>query len=412
MITTSPSTRFDRQVILTVVVSALGYFVDIYDLLLFGIVRVPSLKAIGVADADMLTVGVRLLNMQMAGMLLGGIIWGIAGDLKGRKSVLFGSILLYSLANIANAFVTSPEAYAWLRLAAGIGLAGELGAAVTLVSEVMSKEDRGLGTAVVASVGILGAVAASLIGDFFDWKVAYLVGGVMGLSLLALRAGLVESGMFRAMSQSTVGRGRFHQIFLQPQILFRYVNCILVGLPIWFMIGVLITFAPELAKEVGVQGTITGSKAIMWCYAGGSIGDLSAGLLCQKFRSRRRGLLVFLMLSLVMLLTYISQRGWSESSFYTLCFGLGLATGYWAVFATVAAEQFGTNIRATVATTAPNFVRGSVVPVTLALTYLSKSHGLLNATTIVGGTVLALAFVALYFLPETFGKNLDYFETL
>ncbi len=405
--------KVKRQVFLTVLISALGYFVDIYDLLLFGIVRVPSLRALGVSDADMMSVGIRLLNFQMAGMLIGGIIWGILGDRRGRKSVLFGSILLYSLANIANAFVPNPEVYAWLRLIAGIGLAGELGAAITLVSEVMSKESRGYGTTVVASVGILGAVLASFIGDMFSWKVAYLVGGGMGLALLALRAGLLESGMFHAMhAKKLASRGKFHQLFITPRLLGRYLCCILIGVPIWFVIGVLITFAPELAKELSVTGPVTGSNAIMWSYIGLSLGDLSAGLLSQYFRSRKKSVLVFLILMSALIAVYVRQSGWSVNEFYALCVGLGFSAGYWAMFVTIGAEQFGTNIRATVATTVPNFVRGSVVPITLSFRYFQGHLGTLNAVCVVGLCVMTMALVALYFLRETFGRDLDYFEPI
>ncbi len=403
----------DRRVFLTVLISALGYFVDIYDLLLFGIVRVPSLRDLGVPEDQMLSVGMHLLNMQMAGMLIGGIIWGVLGDLRGRKSVLFGSILLYSLANIANAFVPNPEVYAWLRLIAGIGLAGELGAAICLVSEVMSKESRGYGTTIVASVGILGAVFASLIGDYFSWKVAYLVGGGMGLALLALRAGMMESGMFDSMKKkSKLARGHFHQLFTDRIRFGRYLCCILIGVPIWYVIGILITFAPELSRELGVMGVITGSKAIMWSYIGLSIGDLSAGLASQYLRSRKKSVLIFLTLMAALIVVYVNQSGWGEFGFYTLCVGLGFSAGYWAVFVTIAAEQFGTNIRATVATTVPNFVRGAVVPITLSFRYLQGYVGTLTATWIVGAGVMVIALVALYFLRETYGRNLDYFETI
>lgn len=401
-----------RAVFLTVLISALGYFVDIYDLLLFGIVRTPSLRDLGVPEDKMLEVGIHLLNMQMGGMLIGGIIWGVLGDRRGRKSVLFGSILLYSLANIANAFVPNPEVYAWLRLLAGIGLAGELGAAITLVSEVMSKESRGYGCSIVAGVGILGAVLASLIGDTFSWKIAYLVGGGMGLCLLALRAGLLESGMFESMHGKSVTRGHFHQLFASPQRLGRYLCCILIGVPIWFVIGVLITFAPELSKELGVTGVITGSKAIMWSYIGLSAGDISAGLISQYLRSRRKTVLLFLSLMFALIVTYVQQRGWSVLAFYTLCVALGFAAGYWAVFVTIGAEQFGTNIRATVATTVPNFVRGSVVPITLSFRHFQTQLGTLNAVCAVGLVVMAIALIALFFLRETFGKDLDYFEPL
>ena len=401
-----------RGIFFTVLVSALGYFVDIYDLLLVGIVRVPSLRALGVPEERMLEVGVRLLNFQMAGMLLGGIVWGVWGDRRGRKSVLFGSILLYSLANIANAFVPDPEVYAWLRFLAGVGLAGELGAAITLVSEVMSKESRGFGTAVVASVGILGAVLASLIGDFFDWKVAYLVGGGMGLGLLALRAGLLESGLFRAMDDK-VARGHFHSLFTRPRILGRYLCCILIGVPVWYVIGILITFAPELARALGVGDPITGSKSIMWAYVGLSAGDLLSGLASQWLRSRKRAVALFLGVTLVLILAYVFavNPDWTAASFYALCAGLGFGVGYWAVFVTIGSEQFGTNIRATVTTTVPNFVRGSVVPVTLSFQALRPLAGDLNAVALVGAAVMLMAFVALYFLRETYGRDLDYYET-
>lgn len=402
----------NRSLFFTVLVAALGYFVDIYDLLLFGIVRVPSLKALGIPEDQMLSVGVSLLNHQMAGMLVGGIVWGVIGDLRGRKSVLFGSILLYSLANIANAFVPNAEVYAYLRFFAGVGLAGELGAAITLVSEVMHKETRGIGTTIVASVGILGAVVASLIGDFFSWQVAYLVGGGMGLALLMLRAGLLESGMFKSMEGQELSRGHFHQLFLSRERFGRYVCCILIGVPIWFVIGILITFAPELSKELSVDGIITGSKSIMWSYVGLSLGDLSAGLLSQKLKSRKKAVLLFLLATLILVFVYVMQKSPSVLSFYSICWCLGFAAGYWAVFVTIGAEQFGTNIRATVATTVPNFVRGSVVPVTLSFQALREPLGALNAVVVVGTTVIAVALIALYFLKETYGKDLDYFETL
>lgn len=409
----TPPLLSKRSVYFTVLVAALGYFVDIYDLLLFGIVRVPSLRALGVPEDQMLSVGMWLLNMQMIGLLLGGIIWGVLGDKRGRKSVLFGSILLYSVCNILNAFVPNPEVYGWLRLLAGIGLAGELGAAITLVAEVMPQKTRGFGTAVVAGVGILGAVAAAIIGDLFDWKIAYIVGGVMGLCLLGLRAGLLESDMFHTLKEvGTVGRGQFHRLLLNPEALGRYLCCILIGVPIWFVIGILVTFAPELSRELGVEGVITGSRSIMWCYLGLSAGDLLAGLVSQWFESRKKAVLVFLLVTLGLVFVYCNLRGVSEFGFYALCVGLGLSTGYWATFVTIGAEQFGTNIRATVATTVPNFVRGSVVPLTLAFTALRAQMSLINAALVVGLVSLTLAFVALYFLKETFSKDLDYVETL
>jgi MFS transporter, putative metabolite:H+ symporter len=396
---------------MTVAVSALGYFVDIYDLLLFGIVRVPSLKALGIPDHLMLEKGMLLLNMQMAGMLLGGVIWGMLGDRRGRKSVLFGSILMYSLANIANAFVPNVEVYAALRFIAGVGLAGELGAAITLVSEVMSKESRGYGTTIVAAVGILGAVLASFVGDTFSWQTAYLVGGFMGLALLLLRATLFESGMFEHMSRkSEVKKGAFHSLFTSRARFVKYLNCILIGVPIWFVIGTLITFAPEFAAAFNVLGVVTASKAIMWSYIGLSLGDLSSGLLSQFLKSRKKAVGAFLSLTAILVTLYVTQNALTSFQFYTLCFALGFSVGYWAVFVTIAAEQFGTNIRATVATSVPNFVRGSVVPTTLAFQYLSHFYGVTTGVIIVAIFVFSLAAGSLWNMSETYGKDLNYME--
>lgn len=394
----------------TIVVCALGYFVDIYDLLLFGIVRVASLKDLGVSDTDMLHTGVYLINMQMTGLLLGGILWGILGDKRGRKSVLFGSILLYSLANIANAFVTSVDSYAWLRLVAGIGLAGELGAAITLVSEVMPKETRGIGTSIVAGVGILGAVVASLIGDTFSWQTAYLIGGFMGLALLTLRAGLMDSHMFAQIKETTAERGNFLKLFTQWACFKRYLSCILIGIPIWFVIGIIITFAPELGKEIGLTGTVTASKAILWSYIGLSIGDIGSGLLSQWMKSRKKVVASFLMITYLLVLVCLFVRGMSPPMFYILCALLGIGVGYWAVFVTIAAEQFGTNIRATVTTTAPNFVRGSVVLVTLSFKALKEDYGMIIGVLTVGSVCFVLAGIALWLLQETYHKDLNYNE--
>ena len=385
----------------TVIVGALGYFVDIYDLVLFSIVRVASLRDLGVTDV--LGTGVLLLNMQMVGMLLGGLAWGLLGDKRGRRSVLFGSILLYSAANIANAFVTNVGQYAALRFLAGVGLAGELGAAITLVSESMPIERRSHGAAVVASVGVLGAVAAALVGTAFPWQVAYVVGGAMGLALLVARLGLRESPMW---SRSPGSRAR---ALLRPRPLARYARVVLVGLPIWFVIGILVTFAPELARELGVRGDVTAGMAVLWSYSGAALGDFASGVLSQRF-GRRRIMLLFLGATALLTVGYAFLGGASVAAFYGLCMALGCAVGYWAVFAMNAAEQFGTNVRATVATTAPNVVRGMVVPITLAFTMLIPLAGRMQAALVVGAACVVLALLALWGMPETRGKDLDYLE--
>lgn len=399
-----------RRPYLAILVAALGYFVDIYDLILFSIVRVPSLTALGLAGDALLESGVLLLNMQMAGMLVGGIAWGVMGDRRGRLSVLFGSILLYSLANIANAFVQDVPSYAVLRFVAGVGLAGELGAGITLVSEILPKEIRGYGTTIVASVGVMGAVVAVLVGDVFDWRIAYIVGGVMGLALLVLRIGVFESGLFVDVRRTGVTRGNFFALFSTAARARRYVSVVLVGLPIWYVVGILITFAPELGAATGVAPAPRAARAVLFAYLGLTLGDMASGLLSQWMRSRKRALRVFLGLTTACVLAYFAPVPKSLTAFYTLCFLLGFATGYWAVFVTVASEQFGTNIRATATTTAPNFVRGAVVPVTLLFQALREPLGLAASGLVVGLLTLAVAALALRGIEETFGRDLEFVE--
>ncbi len=395
---------------MAILVAALGYFVDIYDLILFSIVRIKSLKAIGVAESALLSDGVWLLNMQMIGMLLGGILWGLLGDKKGRLSVLFGSIFLYSAANIANGFVNSIEAYAWLRFIAGVGLAGELGAGITLVSEVMPKEIRGYGTMIVATIGVCGAVVAVLVGDLFDWRTAYFVGGGMGIALLFLRISVYESGMFEKVRHAKHKMGNLSILFRSRANIFKYANCVLIGMPIWFTVGILITFSPEFGKALGMFLTPDAGKAVLFTYIGIAIGDLVSGCLTQILGSRKKIVLVFVLLIAVFIATYLLHRQPSLFEFYLTCFALGFAVGYWAVFVTIASEQFGTNIRATVTTTVPNFVRGTVVPLTFFFQLLKPHVGIIQSAGIVGAVCVFLALTSLHFLHETHGKDLDYCE--
>lgn len=392
---------------LLIVVAALGYFVDIYDLVVFNVVKKASLEELGIPLSE----EVFLFNMQMFGMLLGGILWGVLGDKKGRVSVLFGSIFLYSLANIANAFATGIIDYSIYRFLAGIGLAGELGAGVTLVAETMDKEKRGYGTMVIVTLGALGAVAASLIGNTFGWKHTYLVGGGLGLALLLLRAGTFESGMYNSMKQANVRRGSFLQLFTHKERFLKYLNCIFIGLPIWFVIGVLINLSHQFDDVLGVDKPVQVADSVMYAYIGLSVGDLLSGLLSQLLRSRKKVVLGYLVGSTLLLLIYLFNHGVSLAYFHFLCFLLGIATGYWALFVTIASEQFGTNLRATVTTTVPNFVRGAVIPITLSFTALTPYVGILYSALLVGGSCLALAFYAILSVNETFSRDLNYFDT-
>jgi predicted MFS family arabinose efflux permease len=393
-----------------VIVAALGYFVDIYDLVLFSIVRVPSLKALGLQGQELINEGVFLLNMQMAGMLVGGVIWGVLGDRKGRLKIMFASIFLYSVANFLNGTVTSLPAYAVLRFIAGIGLAGELGAGITLVSEVLHQSVRGYGTMVVASVGVSGAILANFVARAFDWRNAFYIGGVLGLLLLITRISVAESGMFRQMETASVSRGNFLSLFTDRRRFGRYLHSILIGIPTWFVVGILITFSPEFAKALAVTGPVTAGNAVMFCYLGLVFGDLASGVLSQLLQSRRKVVLIFLALTFVGICWYFTAGGGSPSLFYVVCTFLGFASGYWAIFVTIAAEQFGTNLRATVATTVPNFVRGMVVPITMLFQLCRKQFGLEPAALMVGVLCLAIALFSLWRLEETFHKDLDYFE--
>lgn len=394
---------------IVVIVAALGYFVDIYDLTLFGIVRVPSLIAIGVPEDQITDTGVFLLNMQMIGMLIGGIAWGVLGDKKGRLSTLFLTILLYSLANIANGFVQNVEQYAVLRVIAGFGLAGELGIGITLVSEVMTKETRAWGTAIVSSIGIAGAVLAFLIAEW-GWKQAYWIGGGLGLALLGLRVYVHESGMFDKVKESSAKRGNFFSLFTNGKRFIKYISCILIGIPVWYVVGILIFFSKEFALALNVTGPINSGKSIMLHYMGAAIGSIITGYLSQKLKSRKKALAIAITVLALFCVWYFGAFETSPSMFYFIAFALGLAMGYWAIFITVASEQFGTNIRSTVTTTVPNFVRGATALLTLWWTSMSLNMGIWKSAIIVGAVVIPLALIAIFFLEESHGKNLDYIE--
>lgn len=399
-----------RDVVLTVVVAALGYFVDIYDLILFSIVRVPSLQSLGLAGAELTDVGVRLINWQMGGMLVGGLLWGVLGDKRGRLTVLFGSILTYSLANIANGLAQTVTQYEVLRFIAGVGLAGELGAGITLVGEVMPKESRGYATTAVAGVGILGAVVAAQVGDVFPWRIAYFIGGALGLALLLVRFGLRESGMFRSSKELGVRHGDFFALFRNPTRLRRYIAVILVGVPVWYAVGILVTFSPEIAAAMGLVELPKPSRSVMLMYAGLAIGDFGSGALSQLLKSRKKVLAGFLLATAICVAMYFTVGRSSLSAFYGVIFALGVASGFWAVFVTVASEQFGTNLRATAATTAPNFVRGMLVLSTLSFQALKAHFGVVNAAAFIGIIEIGAALASLLALEETYGKDLNFVE--
>ncbi len=404
---TKPS---NAAIALAIIAAALGFFVDAYDLLLYGIVRNQSLVSLGVGNDSLLSTGIDLLNAQLAGLLFGGIAWGIIGDIFGRRQVLFGSIILYSAATLANGFVNGIGTYAACRFTAGLGLAGELGAGVTLVSELMSKQNRGYGTMLVAAIGVIGVVTASLVGDACEWRTAYFIGGGLGFLLLLLRLGVRESFMFEQTKSRNVSRGNFLALFTNADRFKRYLCLILLAMPIWYAIGILITFSPELGSALGIAQAPQAGRAILLFYLGLTLGDFTNGFLSQVFKTRKKIILVFMLISMLFCAAYFLYGGLSRTFFYIICGLIGWASGYWAVFITISAEQFGTNLRATVAITAPNFVRGLTALLTLSFKGLRPALGTLQSAILIGAVIAVIAFIALTRLEETFGKDLDYTE--
>jgi MFS family permease len=397
-----------------VIVAALGYFVDIYDLLLFGIIRIPSLQSLGLTPEQVKLDGEIILQWQMWGLLLGGIISGVIGDKRGRLSVLFGSIILYSAANIANGFVETVEQYKWIRFVAGLGLAGELGAGITLVSEVIPKQKRGLATSFVAGIGLTGAILAYFMKQQFDWRTCYFIGGGLGIALLLLRISVLESSMFHQVKEQKISRGNFFLFFTNLDRFKRYLFGILIGLPTWYVIGILVTFSNDFALAFGITEKIDPGKAIMFAYAGISLGDILIGLVSQWLRSRTRALYIFYGITMLFMVLYftILWQG-SAATLYLVCAGLGFGTGFWAIFVTMGAEQFGTNLRATAATTIPNMVRGMLAIFILPMFKWLQSFpsiGYINAGIISGVIIMAITWTAALLTKETFHKDLEFIE--
>jgi len=397
---------------LTVIVVALGYFVDIFDLTLFNMVRRQSLLDIGIPEAQLVEKGLFLLNTQMIGMLVGGIFWGQLGDKKGRLSSLFASIILYSAANLANAFVHNFELYAILRFLAGVGLAGELGVGITLVAELLPKEKRGLGTMFVATIGVLGAVLGGIFVEILNWRTCYAIGGVFGLLLLFLRVSVRESEIFHVMEgKENISRGNFFDLFTKWSRLKRFIICSIIGIPVWFVAGILMPFGHELGANLQVSGPILSSRCVAICYLGLSIGDFLSGWLSQILSSRKKALLIFEVIGLGLVLTFFyTVSGRSDLYFYGLCLLIGISAGFWALFVTIGAESFGTNMRSTAATSIPNFVRASVVPMSLLLIPLKEHMIYWQATLIVGVIAFGISIASTFMLHETFGKSLEFVE--
>ena len=396
---------------LTILVAALGYFVDIFDLQLFSILRVSSLKSLGLSADEITTVGAMLINWQMAGFLVGGLVWGILGDKKGRVWVLFGTILVYSVSNIANAFVTTIPAYAVARFFTGLGLAGEIGAGVTLLSELLPKDKNGYATTIMVGCGVLGPIGASYAAEIFDWRTAYIAGGVLGLLLLTLRIAVSESGLFHAMDKSRkIAQGNFLMFFTNARRFWRYMCCIGIGIPNWFVAGVLVAFTPEIGIALGATEPLKVSQAVITYCVGLAAGCFISGLLSQLMQSRRKVIAIYLIGIVTFDCILLTSTGITPAGYYGLIGITAFFMGYWTVFMTTTAEQFGTNLRATATTTAANFVRGSLILDIMLAGYLKPSFGFLNGLIITAVVGFLIAFIALLKLPESFANDLDFIE--
>ncbi len=399
---------------LPVFVAALGYFVDVYDLLLFTIVRQTSVMSIGSTAETIIVDSAHIINWQMSGLLIGGILWGVLGDKKGRLKVLFGSILLYSVANILTSFVQNVDQYAYCRFIGGIGLAGELGAGITLVSEMLPKHKRGIGTSMVAGIGLFGAVFAYFTFKYTDdWRLCYQIGGVLGFFLLILRVKVAESFMFESVKLSKLDKGNFFMFFQNKKRFVKYITAILIGLPTWFVIGVLINYSNKFASSLYGINLIDSGRSIMLAYIGIATGDLLIGYVSQYFKSRKKALMLFYILSIIGMILFFSPFNNNDSRMYLICAFLGFSTGYWAIFNQMAAEQFGTNLRATAATTIPNMVRGALPLINfLFLDILQKKLGwdILQSGMLTGSIVMVITLIAYFFTEETYHKDLDYME--
>src|ERR1700761_4305366 len=395
---------------LAVIVSALGFFVDTYDLLLFAIIRKPSLASLGLNPAEVLSKGELMISVQMIGMVIGGIIFGIFGDKNGRLKVLFGSILLYSIANILNGMAGTLNQYFILRFIAGVGLAGELGAGITLVSESLPKDKRSTAAGFIAGFGLFGVVAASCISKWVDWRTCYYIGGVLGILLLLMRIQVQESNLFKQVHETTVSKGNFLMFFNDRRRFAKYMQCILIGLPVWYIIGILVTFSDQFGTAMGIKGIDPGT-AIMFLYMAIAAGDFSVGWLSQRLQSRKKTLFIFYGIAVLFTLLYFFQHNGSPAWFYFICAGLGYGAGLNVVYITSSVEQFGTNLRASAGISIPNMVRGTL-PLMLLLFKFTRGifNSYLKGGWVTGLIVFAIGITAAYFLDETYGKDLEFTE--
>lgn len=407
MIATTPALT-TRVLNATVIVTALGYFIDLFDYYVFLVTRQKVLTDFGFSGSQLMETGLYMVNLQFAGLLVGGVIFGVLGDKIGRKQSLLGSILLYSIATLASGMTHNIDVFAALRFIAGIGIAGEVGVGVTMVSETMDKNRRGLGVTAFIGVGLLGVVAAALMSELLHWRTCYIIGGLAGLLLLVTRIWVMEPQMFTDLNKS-VKRGSFRVLFASPDGVRRYVLCILLAVPVFFGVSIIATLSPELSIALGASPPASVSTTMIIAYTMMVIGEIVIGLLSQRLKSRKKVIALFLVLMAITLGVGFHNGALDATGYYILAGVVGFFMGYWVNFIALSAEQFGTNVRSLAANTIPNFTRGTTIAINMAFLAL-KDDGVVYAASIVGFTVIVIALLALWKLPETFGKDLDYTE--
>lgn len=402
------SWRFSKQEILTVLVVALGYYVDAYDLLVMSAVRKPSLLSLGVPESETLNIGLSLLNYQLVGLMIGGVMWGVIADKYGRKKALFGSILIYSFANIANGYINSVNMYYWLRIIAGFGLAGELGVGISLITENVAKERRTISTAIVSFFGMLGASTGGWFGSIFEWQNCFLIGGFAGLLLLLLRLKVEESVMFNEIKDKNVSKGNIWMIIKNPKTLLTYFFCTLAGAASILFIGVFIQSTPELGKLFNLN--ITAGIALIWYYLGASVSEIIAGLLSKLLKERKAPIYIFYAISLLAITNFCVNVPNSPYFFYLNCLFLGFGLGWWSQLITLSAELFGINVRATAATSIPTFARAWNIPFSNIFKQNIPNLGIVNSAFGIGVIVVSLAIISITMVKETFENDANFIE--
>jgi hypothetical protein len=247
--------------------------------------------------------------------------------------------------------------------------------------------------------------------ELFDWRTCYYIGGALGLTLLLLRMQVKESVLFKQVKQAGVKRGDFLMFFNNKERALLYLRCIMIGIPAWYIIGVLVTFSDQFGKEFGIEGIDPG-KAIMYQYMAIAFGDLTAGLLSKLLNSRKKALFVFYGITTLFLGLYFGLRGGgSAQNMYWLCAGLGFGTGFSVIYITMSAEQFGTNLRATAAVTIPNMVRGALPLIIILFKGMRNWTGsYVTGAVLTGALLMLIAVYAAIGIRETYNKELDFVE--